>query len=67
MVYPPPPCPMCQSTNIGQPQYVGGLVLWYVCRACAYVWVGPPPRTPPARPGAAKQWQSGRSGPVRQH
>jgi hypothetical protein len=39
---PPPPCPACRSTNIGQPHYVGGEVLWFVCRQCAHVWIAPP-------------------------
>jgi hypothetical protein len=45
---PAPPCPKCQSTNIGQPHYVGGPVLWFICRACAYVWPPRPTSTPPS-------------------
>jgi hypothetical protein len=52
---PPPPCPQCHGTNIGQPHYVGGEVLWFFCRVCAYVWGAPPRATPPSHTAEQRQ------------
>jgi rubredoxin len=52
---PPPPCPMCRGTNISQPHYMGGEILWFACRACGHVW--DPPTTPCATDVAgASRW-----------
>jgi hypothetical protein len=31
--------PVCHSSNVGEHPYENGVVLWYVCRQCAHVWV----------------------------
>jgi hypothetical protein len=32
-------CPICRSSDVGEHAYEGGLVMWFVCRQCAHVWV----------------------------
>jgi hypothetical protein len=37
-----PPCPLCKSTHVNRTKYVGGVIIWFICRQCAHVFCETP-------------------------